>query len=56
VINGTRKGRENDEERICFVTGGLPVWDVGWSYEIYQNARKLGLGQELTLWEDPYLN
>ena len=56
VINGTRKGRENDEERICFVTGGLPVWDVGWSYEIYQNALKLGLGQKLRLWDDPYLN
>ena len=55
VINGTRKGRESDEERILFVTGGLPVWDVGWSYEIYQNALKLGLGQTLKLWDDPYL-
>lgn len=56
VINGTRPGRENDEERICFVTGGLPVWDVGWSYDIYQNAMKLGLGQTLKLWDEPYLN
>ena len=56
VINGTRLGRESDEERICFVTGGLPVWDVGWSYEIYQNALKLGLGQTLKLWDEPYLN
>ena len=56
VINGTRAGRESDEERICFVTGGLPVWDVGWSYEIYQNAVKMGLGQTLKLWDDPYLN
>ncbi len=55
VINGTRPGRTSDEERICFVTGGLPVWDVGWSYEIYQNAVKLGLGQKLTLWNEPYL-
>jgi len=56
VINGTRVGRENDDERICFVTGGLPVWDVGWSYEILQNAKKLGLGQILRLWDSPYLN
>ena len=56
VINGSRVGRESDEERICFVTGGLPVWDVGWSYEIYQNALQQGLGQELILWDDPYLN
>ena len=56
VINGTRAGRESEEERICFVTGGLPVWDVGYSYDIYHNALKLGLGQTLKLWDDPYLN
>lgn len=56
VINKTRTGRESEEERICFVTGGLPVWDVGYSYDLYQNALKLGLGQTLKLWDDPYLN
>lgn len=56
VINKTRNGRESDDERICFVTGGLPVWDVGWSYDVYQNALKLGLGQTLNLWNSPYLN
>lgn len=56
VINGTRPGRESDDEKICFITGGLPVWDVGWSYEVYQNALKMGLGQTLKLWDDPYLN
>jgi ornithine cyclodeaminase len=56
VINGTRVGRESEEDRICFVTGGLPVWDVGYSYDIYQNALKLGLGQTLKLWDEPYLN
>jgi ornithine cyclodeaminase len=56
VINGTREGRTSDEDRICFVTGGLPVWDVGWSYEVYQNAVKMGLGQKLRLWDEPYLN
>lgn len=55
VINKTRVGRESDEDRICFITGGLPVWDVGWSYEIYQNAKKMGLGQTLKLWDSPYL-
>lgn len=55
IICGTRDGRANDEERICFVTGGMPVWDVGWGFELYENAKKLGLGQTLTLWDDPYL-
>ena len=56
VIQKTRPGRESDEERICFITGGMPVWDVGWAYELYLNAKKLGLGQTLKLWDDPYLN
>lgn len=56
VICGTAEGRTSDDERICFVTGGLPVWDVGWSYELYQNAKKMGLGQELKLWDSPYLD
>lgn len=55
VILGTRPGREDDDERICFITGGMPVWDVGWGYEIYENAKKLGLGQTLKLWDSPYL-
>ena len=55
VINGTRAGRESEDERICFITGGIPVWDVGWSYEILQNAKKLGLGQKLKLWDTPAL-
>lgn len=55
VICGTKAGRESDEERICFVAGGMPVWDVGWSYELLQNAKKLGLGQTLKLWDEPYM-
>jgi len=55
IINGTRPGRESEDERICFITGGIPVWDVGWSYDILQNAKKLGLGQTLKLWDTPAL-
>jgi ornithine cyclodeaminase len=55
VVCGTREGRTSEKDRICFITSGMPVWDVGWSYEIYQNAKKMGLGQVLKLWDDPYL-
>jgi len=51
IVCGTREGRVSDDERICFVTGGMPIWDVGWAYEIYQNAKKMGLGQTLKLWD-----
>ena len=55
VINGSREGRVSDDERICFVTGGLPVWDVGYGYDIYCKAKEMGLGTELKLWDEPYL-
>lgn len=55
IINGSREGRTSDEERICFVTGGLPVWDVGYGYDIYCKAKEMGLGVELKLWDEPYL-
>lgn len=55
VIRGTREGRVSEDERICFITSGMPVWDVGWGYEIYQKAKEMGLGQKLKLWDSPYL-
>ena len=55
VINKTKVGRTSDADRICFIAGGMPIWDVGWGYEIYQKAIEMGLGKSLNLWESPYL-
>ncbi len=55
VICGTAKGRESEDERICFIASGMPVWDVAWGYELYEKAKEKGLGQSLKLWDDPYL-
>lgn len=51
---GHIQGRQDPNERILFVTGGLPIWDVAWSYTIYQEAVKRGIGQKLNLWNEPY--
>lgn len=51
VIVDPSKGRLNDEEKITFITGGMAVFDIGWGYELYQNALKQSLGQKLLLWE-----
>ena len=37
-----------------FVTSGQVVFDIGWGYQIYQNALKKGIGQKLKLWDEPY--
>ncbi len=55
VILGSKKGRESADDRICFIAGGMPIWDVAWGTELYENAVKQGLGQKLLLWDEPYL-
>ncbi|HBL23296.1 MAG TPA: ornithine cyclodeaminase [Deltaproteobacteria bacterium] len=54
IATGEVPGRKDDKERIVFVTGGMPVEDVGWSYQIYLNAQEKGIGQELKLWDEPH--
>lgn len=51
ILSGEQQGRENDEQIIIYAVGGMPIEDVAWGYEVYQNAKKLGLGTKLNLWE-----
>lgn len=56
VILGNKIGRKDKDERICFIAGGMPIWDVAWGKDLYENAKAKGLGQNLLLWDEPYLN
>ncbi len=49
VING-RKVRESENDRVCFITYGMPTEDVAWGYEMYETAKKKGLGTVFPLW------
>lgn len=51
---GTIKVRENDDERICLMTSGMPIEDVAWSYDCYLRAKEMGLGTVLKLWDSPH--
>lgn len=55
IIAGNIPGRKSEDEIILFGMGGLPVYDVAWGKDIYDNAVKMGLGVKLNLWETPYL-
>jgi ornithine cyclodeaminase/alanine dehydrogenase-like protein (mu-crystallin family) len=55
VLLGDREGRRNDREKLIFVACGMPVFDVGWGFEVYQNALRKGIGQTLRLWDVPAL-
>ena len=52
VVAGKAAGRKSDMERVIYIMDGMPVEDVAWGYEIYQNAQRLGLGTKLNLWGD----
>lgn len=54
VACGKLAGRDSDEDRICLMTGGMPVEDVAWAYELYTRAQKMGLGTKLKLWDSPH--
>ncbi len=53
IITGKHPGRKNDDEIIVYSVGGMPVEDIAWGGTIYQNAKKMGIGVELPLWEVP---
>lgn len=54
VITGMNLGRTSDKEIIISMLSGVPVQDAAWAYEVYKEAKRKGIGQELTLWNEPY--
>ena len=49
VITG-RKVRESHDDRVCFITFGMPTEDLAWGYELYNTAKEKGLGTIFPLW------
>lgn len=55
IIFGKKPGRVSDDQIFVFSVGGMPVEDVAWGKICYENAKKLGLGTKLNLWDEPVL-
>jgi ornithine cyclodeaminase len=53
VVAGDKPGREHDGEVIIFSPIGLGLCDIAVAQRIYQTAQRTGLGQILTLWQEP---
>lgn len=56
IVNGKEKGRTSKDEIVMCSIGGMPLEDLSWGYDCYQKALELGIGQQLNLWEKPYMN
>lgn len=54
IILKEEPGRTGSDDVMTFITGGMAVLDVGWGYEMYQNALKQGIGTSLNLWQEPH--
>ncbi len=53
IISGKHEGRIDDEQIFVYSVGGMPVEDVAWGKVCYENAKRLGLGVSLKLWDKP---
>lgn len=54
VSAGSGKARQSKDEIIIFYSGGLPVEDLSWGVECYEQAKKLGLGHIDKVWDQPH--
>lgn len=45
--------RENDDEFIFCATAGVGAVDITIANQMYENAKKMGIGQKLMLWDNP---
>ncbi len=55
ILEGSQTGRKNEDEIIIYAVGGMPIEDVAWAYDCYNNAVKKRIGVKLNLWETPEL-
>lgn len=53
LISGKKKGRDNEEQLTYSCNVGLGLYDVAIATRVYRYALDRGIGQKLTLWENP---
>ncbi len=56
ILLGKRPMREHEDDIIIYSVGGMPVEDVAWGEVCYKNAKRLGIGTKLHLWDAPYMS
>lgn len=54
IAAGTVNPRRSEEDKILFISGGLPVEDVSFGYVLYEEAVRQGLGTPLVLWDQAH--
>lgn len=55
IVTAEKIGRDNEDQIILYAVGGMPIEDVAWGCDVYQNAIKREIGTKLNVWEKPDL-
>ena len=53
VITGEKTGRVKESDRMLYVSLGIGAMDIYIGQQIYENAKKAGIGQKIYLWDNP---
>lgn len=54
IATGHSTFDRSNEEKVIFLSGGIPVEDISWGYTTYEKALRENIGQKLLLWEEPH--
>ncbi len=55
IVVGEKQGRTDDAQRIFFNPIGMGIHDLSEAHRVYENAKRMGIGQPLKLWDNPVL-
>ena len=55
IIVSRKQGRNHSKEKIFFNPIGLGIHDLSEAYRVFENAKSMGIGRKLPLWENPIL-
>ena len=53
MVCGKAPSRESDDEFVFCGTAGVGAVDITIANQMYENAKKMGIGQKLMLWDNP---
>ena len=55
ILTGDQSGRDDEDQIVIYAVGGMPIEDVAWAFDCYNNAVKNSIGTKLNLWDTPEL-
>ena len=55
VAAGIATVDRNSGRKKYFISNGMIIQDIAWGMTMYESAVEKGLGQELVMWDEPYM-